>query len=98
MQTENLIHSTSVLVSSKGQIVIPKMIRNLMGIQEGSEVELMLKPDGNCEIMPKKKHDISDLFDFFDSPKKGKNYKKPYDDLIGEHLLAEDERIKKQSE
>ena len=48
-------------VSSKGQIVIPKYIRELLGLHYGSELMLNLRKDNVLEIYPK----VRNIEDFF---------------------------------
>ena len=48
------------VLSSKGQMIIPKKIRDLMGLNTGSKLILKLK-DNNLHIIPIKK-DISSFF------------------------------------
>ncbi len=38
------------IVSSKGQVTIPKPVRDRLGIEKGSEVEFVLAPDGSVMI------------------------------------------------
>ncbi len=50
-------------VSSKGQVVIPKTLRDAKGIVAGSEVEFMEHPDGVLMRLPQvaKRYSIEDL-------------------------------------
>ena len=48
------------VLSSKGQMIIPKKIRDLMGLNTGSKLILKLE-DNNLHIIPIKK-DISSFF------------------------------------
>ncbi len=50
-----------ITVSSKGQIVIPKEVRDALGLHTGSEVSVRTREDGIVEITPIKKK-IADLF------------------------------------
>lgn len=43
-------------VSSKGQVTIPKEIRERAGLTEGSRVQWVLSPNGQIRIIPKVKH------------------------------------------
>lgn len=43
-------------VSSKGQVTIPKEIRERAGLTEGSRVQWVLSPNGHIRIIPKVKH------------------------------------------
>ena len=40
-------------VTSKGQVTIPKHIRDKLGLSAGTEVEFILEEDGTLHIQPK---------------------------------------------
>jgi antitoxin PrlF len=40
----------AVRVTTKGQVTIPKRIRDLLRIQPGSEVEFQIDPDGRVSL------------------------------------------------
>ena len=39
-------------VTSKGQVTIPKAVRDFMGLRPGSRVSFRRTPDGRVEILP----------------------------------------------
>ncbi|WP_226479836.1 AbrB/MazE/SpoVT family DNA-binding domain-containing protein [Natrinema amylolyticum] len=41
-------------ITSKGQVTIPKRIRDRLELEEGTEVEFVLGDDGGLEIRPKR--------------------------------------------
>ena len=41
-------------ITSKGQVTIPKEIRERLGLEAGQEVEFVLADDGTVEVRPKK--------------------------------------------
>ena len=41
-------------ITSKGQVTIPKRIRDKLELEEGTEVEFVLAEDGDLELRPKK--------------------------------------------
>jgi len=53
--------SVKAILSSKGQLVIPKHIRILLGLHSGSEVNMELKHNNVLELHPVK-NDIRDFF------------------------------------
>ena len=55
----NVRTMTSTL-NSKGQITIPKAIRDKLELTEGDRLEFVLYPNGTLELIPKT-HDISEL-------------------------------------
>jgi AbrB family looped-hinge helix DNA binding protein len=67
------LHMTILTFSSKGQVVIPKDVRDAMGFQAGAKVEMVKLPDG---IMLKaverpRKRPISELSEMLASYSKG---------------------------
>lgn len=44
--------NNKAIVSSKGQVVIPKVLREKMGIHTGNELLFKVRPDGIIEIRP----------------------------------------------
>ena len=50
---------TSTL-TSKGQITIPKAIRDQLRLSEGDQLEFILYPDGTLSLIPKI-HDVREL-------------------------------------
>jgi len=76
------------VLSSKGQMIIPKKIRSIMGLHEGSKLILKLV-DNNLQIVPVKK----DISSFFGMGKKKNNEimsVKDMDEAIGKAVLKND--------
>lgn len=48
-------------VSSKGQVVIPKFVRNMLGLHSGSELIVHLRQDKVLELQPVQR-DICEFF------------------------------------
>ncbi|APX96581.1 AbrB/MazE/SpoVT family DNA-binding domain-containing protein [Natronorubrum daqingense] len=46
--------SEDATVTSKGQVTIPKRIRDKLELEEGTEIEFVLGDEGTLEIRPKK--------------------------------------------
>lgn len=46
--------SEDATVTSKGQVTIPKRIRDELGIDAGTEVEFVLEDDGTISVRPKR--------------------------------------------
>jgi antitoxin PrlF len=44
--------TTTVTISSKGQLVLPRRIREAMGLAQGAKLTLRLKADGSLEVAP----------------------------------------------
>jgi len=45
--------SDDATVTSKGQVTIPKRIREELGLEAGTEVEFILDDDGSLRVRPK---------------------------------------------
>lgn len=56
-----------VTVSSKGQVTIPKHLREQFGIGEGTKLQFVRSPSGDLTIVPKTGR-IEDLFGMLRSP------------------------------
>ncbi|MCE2992384.1 MAG: AbrB/MazE/SpoVT family DNA-binding domain-containing protein [Candidatus Jidaibacter sp.] len=49
------------ILSSKGQLVIPKQLRQMLGLHVGSELQIHLRRDNVMEVKPVK-HNITEFF------------------------------------
>ena len=45
--------ASDATTTSKGQVTIPKEIRDRLGIEEGTELEFVLEDDGTLMVRPK---------------------------------------------
>jgi len=45
--------SENATLTSKGQVTIPKRIRDKLGLEAGTEVEFILDDDGSLHVRPK---------------------------------------------
>jgi len=52
----------SASISSKGQVTIPKTIREKLGLEQGSEVSFVLKDEG-VTLLPKSDDPMKDMKD-----------------------------------
>lgn len=53
--------TSTTILSSKGQVVIPKIFRERLGLHPGSELLISLKSKGVLEFKPVQRH-ISEMF------------------------------------
>jgi AbrB family looped-hinge helix DNA binding protein len=44
---------STATVTSKGQVTIPKDVRDALHIRQGTEIDFVLQPDGNVLLRPK---------------------------------------------
>lgn len=62
--------TTTLTISSKGQVAIPKEYRERLGLSKGTRIRISLSPDGSLVMKPIKQ-DINDLFGCLGSTKEG---------------------------
>ncbi|MEN8143498.1 MAG: AbrB/MazE/SpoVT family DNA-binding domain-containing protein [Gemmatimonadota bacterium] len=53
--------ATSVKLSSKNQIVVPKEARRALGVGSGSRLLIIVRPDGGVEMQPEPVDIAADL-------------------------------------
>ncbi|AFB30243.1 AbrB/MazE/SpoVT family DNA-binding domain-containing protein [Rickettsia rickettsii] len=79
--------SARVVISSKGQVIIPKYIRNKLGLHSGSELIINYKKNEPLELLPIKK----DIYSFFGKGKhKAKNGPVDVDEAISIEVIEND--------
>lgn len=61
MSTKNIVPAAKITVSSRGQFVIPKQVRDACGIHGGSEILVKTREDGVIELRPLKRN-VAELF------------------------------------
>ena len=86
-----IIPSLKATVSSRGQLVIPKEVRDACGIVTGTEVLIRTRDDGVIEIKLLKRN-VADLFQ--DHPRTARV---DVDEAIAAAVLDNDERTKSRS-
>lgn len=58
-------------LTSKGQLTVPKIVRERLGLQPGDRVDFRLEHDGSARMLPVSRK-VSDVFGMLTSCKKGK--------------------------
>ena len=79
--------SARVVISSKGQVVIPKYIRNKLSLHSGSELIINYKKNETLELLPIKK--AIDIF-FGKGKHKAKNGPVDVDEAISIAVIEND--------
>lgn len=81
-------------LTSKGQITIPKEIRDQLGVAAGDRIEFSLEDDGTVSMRPAR-HAARELYGFLARP--GRRAPGPVEaDLeVAESLAADQERIRR---
>jgi antitoxin PrlF len=81
--------NTTLTLSSKGQVAIPKEYRERLGLSKGTRLKISLSPDGSLIMRPVKRK-IDDLFGCLGSSKEGTMTVEDMDiaieDLMKEHF------------
>lgn len=62
-----MVDVIKITLSSKGQLAIPRRIREAMGVGAGSQLTLALLNDGRLEIAPVR-HSVTSLFGLLKRP------------------------------
>jgi antitoxin PrlF len=73
-------------MTSKGQITVPKDVRQKLGLKPGDRVRFIVEGDGRVRILPAKR-DISELIGILPKPARVVTIEE-MDAAIGEHLAA----------
>jgi AbrB family looped-hinge helix DNA binding protein len=79
-------------MTSKGQITIPKDIRDRLGLKQGDRVRFIVEDDGRVRLMPAKR-DVSELFGILPKPRRALSIEE-MDDIVqtavARHVLGHD--------
>jgi AbrB family looped-hinge helix DNA binding protein len=79
-------------MSSKGQITLPKDIRDRLGLKQGDRVRFIVDDDGRVRLLPAKR-DVSELFGILPKPERALSIEE-MDDIVqtavARHVLAHD--------
>lgn len=80
--------NTKAILSSKGQVVIPKNMRNQLGLHSGSEFAISVKKRGVIELKPIARN----IKDFFGQGKFALESTYDIDELIMQAVIENDKR------
>lgn len=64
MQTREIPLEATIVLSSKGQIVIPKEMRTSANLHDGEKMLIRVRKDNVIELVPMKKN-VDELFSIF---------------------------------
>jgi AbrB family looped-hinge helix DNA binding protein len=81
-------------ITSKGQITLPKEVRDYFHLREGDRVEFLIEPEGRVELRPVSASLMS-LYGILHRPGMGSASLEEMDEAVGRYLAEEDERIRK---
>ena len=79
-------------VTSKGQITLPKDIRDRLGLKHGDRVRFIVEDDGRVRLLPAKR-DVSELFGILPKPERALSVEE-MDEIVqtavARHVLGHD--------
>ena len=74
-------------MTSKGQLTVPKDVRQKLGLKPGDRIRFLLEADGRVRLMPAKR-DISELVGILPKPKRALRLEE-MDEAIGQEIVEE---------
>lgn len=84
-----------VTLTSKGQLTLPKAIRDELKLDAGAKLDFVVDKDGTLRVRPLRP--LSSLFGLLHRPGMTPLTVADIDAAIGEHVSAEDKRIQNQA-
>lgn len=81
-----------VTITSKGQLTLPKGIREQLGLVFGSKLDFQVEPDGSLRARPMRRG-AADLFGLLQSAVRTASTVEQMNEALGQHLAADDKRI-----
>lgn len=81
-------------MTSKGQITLPKEVREHFHLKAGDQIEFKIEPSGSVELRPLS-GSIMSLFGILHRPGKPAASAEEMDEAVGRLLAEDDERIRK---
>ncbi len=84
-------------VTDKGQVTVPKEIRDRLGIEPGIKLDFQIEPDGTLRVRPLKRG-AANLFGLLHDAGRSAASVDDMNEAIGRHLAAEDGRIVRAAE
>ncbi len=80
-------------VTSKGQITLPKEVREHLGLKRGDRVDFSIDPQGDVHVRATKRQ-IGDLFGFLKRPGATALPLEEFDETIAQSRVDDDERVR----
>lgn len=78
-------------VTDKGQVTVPKEIRDRLGIEAGAKLDFQIEPDGTLRVRPLKRG-AAGLAGLLHAAGRPAASVEEMDEAIGRHLAADDQR------
>ena len=83
-------------VTDKGQVTVPKEIRDRLGIEPGVKLDFQIEPDGSLRVRPLKRG-AAGLYGLLRDPRRSASSVVEMDEAVGRHLAADDARIAREA-
>lgn len=84
-------------ITSKGQITLPKEIREQLGLVVGSKLDFSIEADGSLRVRPLRRG-AADLFGLLHDPDRAASTVEQMNEAVGQYLAEDDERIRGSSD
>ncbi len=81
-------------VTSKGQVTIPKPVRDRLGVTRGDRIEFIFDLDGSVRLRPLT-HSVTELAGFLHRPGRESVTTEEMGESLVELLVEDDERIRR---
>jgi antitoxin PrlF len=81
-------------ITSKGQITLPREVRELLHVGGGDQVDFQIDEDGEIRIRPLT-GSVEDLFGLLYCPQTPPRSVEDIDDTIARFVVADDQRIRR---
>lgn len=81
-----------VSITSKGQLTLPKGIREKLGLVLGSKLDFSIDADGSLRARPLRRG-AADLFGMLHDPDRAASTVRQMDEAVGQYLAQDDKRI-----
>lgn len=81
-----------VSITSKGQLTLPKGIREKLGLVLGSKLDFSIDADGSLRARPLRRG-AADLFGILHDPDRASSTVRQMDEAVGQYLAQDDKRI-----
>ena len=83
---------STATITSKGQITLPREVREHLHLSEGDRVEFLIEPEGGVRLRPLT-GSVRNLFGILHRPGMRALSVEEMDEAIGRHLAEDNERI-----
>lgn len=81
-------------VTDKGQVTVPKEIRDQLGIEPGAKLDFQIEPDGSLRVRALKRG-AAGLLGLLHSPKRTAPTVEQMNESVARHVAEDDARIRR---